>query len=1149
MSSDAAEVDARIGAAVAAAAEHEPGSVEHRAARVSLAAALAARFIQHGGSADDGLRAERIAQEVLADDAATAEQRQSMSMLLPTLAMMRITPASALRGLGPGLDAEALRRTEQWRAGTDDRTLVAGLEHLLGQFAAIEDAGNLPPQIRSNIAMMKAAMGLMSDVARPEWSGTVAPDVARELREAVAEAPPGVPGTELMRGLVVWVDGFDRADERAERVAELEKAITDLPEDSLLVPVLQYDLAIALVRSSDLGGVRAVERVTALLEQAVNGMPEDHPLHAETVRMLAGALVATAAETSGVADRERAAQLAAQVLAADPGAPENLFLSSLVALLPGRARDVPGALRDLVECVEQLPGGHPLRAVALGQFGAVLADRSLVAGLLKDGTEAMALLERAIAAADPDGDVGSVLAAIRGIVGVNAAMRRGDDAALPGAAAALRVARDGMSLAHPLRPNVELVLVVAELRIAAVTGTGLRAAVATVRAVVDGPAPSGMPPSTKRTLSDAVDALAGLLDGDPEAVLAAADKMEEALVAPGDGAHPLQRPAQLVLLGKALLAAIGTGQAQEGTARRAADHLSEARNLLGPDAGVPTAEVLRDLAMALRAAGERAESRRVAVEALEHHASVVLLQADATDAIIAAQGASGDATQVARWCLADGDLDGAVAAVELGRGLVLHATTSVSHVAATLDAFGRPDLAELWRGEHFGEPATGWAVEAARGELGPQRVADLRAAAGLRGQVVAALRAAPEAAMLFRAPTTRATGEALRELGADVLVYLVAGGSETPGQLLVVDRAGGVAAFDAAELRDVPTGPLATYLALPGPDREGFIPSAWRPALERLCDWAGQAVLAPLLAALAGRAGSGPDGVPRVVLVPCGTLGAVPWAAARRPTSAAPRYACADLVLSSAASARQIVDVASRQAAVADVLLVAGPLADRADDADAGNELATLRRTTYPQATVLGPVEGADGPGTPEGLLARLPGSGATSPSVVHLACHAAAGDEPELSVIDLSEPLTVARVLAQGTGQAGDEPGPLVVLAACETALTRSSHDEALTVATAFLAAGAAGVVGSLWKVNNRYTSVLMVVFHHFLHTEGLPAADALRRTQLWALDPAHPTVEELLCSRSDAGDATSLPEWFRSRLPTRSNVAMWAAFTHHGR
>lgn len=55
-----------------------------------------------------------------------------------------------------------------------------------------------------------------------------------------------------------------------------------------------------------------------------------------------------------------------------------------------------------------------------------------------------------------------------------------------------------------------------------------------------------------------------------------------------------------------------------------------------------------------------------------------------------------------------------------------------------------------------------------------------------------------------------------------------------------------------------------------------------------------------------------------------------------------------------------------------------------------------------------------------------------------------------------------VAKALRQVAGRPADSPGPLVDLAACGTHLTGELHDEALTLATAFLAAGAATVLGS---------------------------------------------------------------------------------------
>jgi hypothetical protein len=1137
MSLDPAEVDARIAAAEEATGLLPAGSAEHRAAKVSLATALAARYVQLSGLAGDAERADRLAQQVLADPAVTADQRQSMSMVAMTLTMMRVTPAAALRGGGAGLDAEALRRTEQWRAENEGSTLTDGLAQLTAQIASIEDIESLPPQIQSALKMITAATGLLSDVAQPEWTGTVPPVVTAQLRDAVDSAPEGVPGTDLLRGLVVWVEGFDRADERRSRVSELEATITTLPEDALLTPVLQADLAAAVVRSPDLGGVGAASRVTELLRHAVEGMGPEHPLYAETVRMLAGGLVASAAETGGVGSVEEAERIAGQVLAGDAAADvdraERMFLSALIALLPGSTRDVGSALSELVTCIELLPSQNPLRAIALGQFGAALADRSLVAGLLEDSTTAASLLDRAIAAAGPNDDAGSLLACVSGVVRVNAALHRDDSTRLATAAAELRLAFSGMPITHPFRANAGLVLAVAELRIASGSGEGLREAVAAVRQAAMNPKLSGLPRSATQTLIDTVDALAGLLDGDPAAVLAAADRMEAGLVAVDRAPHPLQRPAQLLLLGKALLVALDTGQAPKETADRAVRHLQEARGLLGPDVGAPMATVLHDLATALRASGDRAQSRQVAFDELQHHAGAVLLQSNASDAVAAAQSAAVNSYRLSRWCLSDGDLAGAVAAIELGRGLVLHATTTVPRVAEVLDAAGHHGLAERWRADEQTSTDDAWVMDAARGGLDPMRASDRSMAAGLRVQVVAVLRETPEARELFGAPPTRDMAAALGRIGADALVYLVPGGTEAPGQLLVVNRSGAVTALDAHGLRDTPTGPLATYLGIPGPEERDTSTWAWPAALGALCDWAGRGVLKPLRHA----ANSGVDRdsarVPKVVLVPCGRLGVVPWHAARSGGPTGPRYACQDYVLSTTASGRQLVEVAARTPAPveAGVLLASGPWGGQADEPTPFDlEIAALSRAFYPSTT---PEMGA----APRALLRRLPGSGSPPAGLVHLACHGTATDDPERSFLDLTAQLRVADVLKQGARRAREELGTTVVLSACTTGRTRSSHDEALSLATAFLAAGATTVVGSLWAVYDRFTGVLVFAFHHFLRAKGLAPAEALRAAQLWALDP-------------DRQPLPRMPdEWrHRSRRTLLGSVEMWAGFTHHG-
>ncbi|MBO1285641.1 CHAT domain-containing protein [Streptomyces sampsonii] len=190
-------------------------------------------------------------------------------------------------------------------------------------------------------------------------------------------------------------------------------------------------------------------------------------------------------------------------------------------------------------------------------------------------------------------------------------------------------------------------------------------------------------------------------------------------------------------------------------------------------------------------------------------------------------------------------------------------------------------------------------------------------------------------------------------------------------------------------------------------------------------------------------------------------------------------------------------------------------------------ETATLRATCYPEALRYGEFLTADGErdaaGTPEDVLAALPG-GTVPASLVHLSCHAVAASRPTESALRLAVPpgapvgagrLTVAGILDASADQRPGAAGPLVVLSACETDLSGGHHDEALTLATALVAAGAADVVGSRWAVRDGPTSVLTAVLHHHLTDGRLAPPDALRA------EAARPDLHQL---------------------------CHWAAFTHQG-
>lgn len=73
-----------------------------------------------------------------------------------------------------------------------------------------------------------------------------------------------------------------------------------------------------------------------------------------------------------------------------------------------------------------------------------------------------------------------------------------------------------------------------------------------------------------------------------------------------------------------------------------------------------------------------------------------------------------------------------------------------------------------------------------------------------------------------------------------------------------------------------------------------------------------------------------------------------------------------------------------------------------------------------------------------------------------------------------------------------------LVVLSGCRTALGREVHGEGITgLSRAFLFAGAARVVASLWKVDDAATAALMTHFYRGLFVDKLPAVAALRAAQ----------------------------------------------------
>ncbi|MGI5498729.1 CHAT domain-containing protein [Lentzea sp. CA-135723] len=512
--------------------------------------------------------------------------------------------------------------------------------------------------------------------------------------------------------------------------------------------------------------------------------------------------------------------------------------------------------------------------------------------------------------------------------------------------------------------------------------------------------------------------------------------------------------------------------------------------LRGPDS-TGLLDDLADSCWDLVARGYGQAAVRVGFDSLRLRANNVVLQAQEEHAVRQAADAAFRGQQVALRCAALGDLVRAVEAVEWGRGLVLHSATVTSGIGERLRAAGREELAAEW-------------------ERGPAAADAWFAPSDVRRRVLSSL----ENDSRTLSPSIAEISDALQGLDATALVHLVPGQGEHSGRAWVTAAEGSVTEVLLPLLVDGPGSAVGRYLAADDEQRREQLPA--------LCEWAWQVAVEPLL-------GHVPGDMPWFVLVPTGALGVVPWHAA----GGDGRMALREAGFTYAVSARQLCDLARRprQPVGASPVVVSDPVGTLVGVSYEAEFLHGLcpHGHFYGQAGPAVPVRGA---GTPAEVLAE---SGA---SLLHLGCHARTGATPAQSVLELARAeLSVGQMLRHAGGRPGGATGGLVVLAACESDLTASLHDEALTLAAAYVVAGASGVVGTKWKVDDIESALLMCVFYDFVLRKGMRPRDALRAVQLWALDADRAVP---------AGVARHLAE--RGRTAVLAEPRYWAAFAHQG-
>jgi CHAT domain-containing protein/tetratricopeptide (TPR) repeat protein len=410
---------------------------------------------------------------------------------------------------------------------------------------------------------------------------------------------------------------------------------------------------------------------------------------------------------------------------------------------------------------------------------------------------------------------------------------------------------------------------------------------------------------------------------------------------------------------------------------------------------------------------------------------------------------------------ASGDPDGAVKALEETRTLIL--SERIERRSIQLDRLreeGHGDLAD-----RLTKAAAD--LEAARGESG----AEISAESGLDAIVGEVRSIAGFERFLMRRPLQDLHPLAARR----PVVYLVAG--RYGGCALVVDgsqtRGVPLPAFDDGD------GPLWDEMEryFSRYDRRSTMPREWMAAMDRLCEWMGEAVMEPMLAALPSDS---------CTLIPTGILSVLPWHAARLGDCS---YVLDATSVAYAPSGQALLASRHPDGASERLVAIVEPAAAGVRPLPgAAPEVAAISR----HFTGVGRL--ADAEATVAAVQDALPRA-----ACVHFACHGVArpNDPTQSFVLMADGPLTVAAIAGRAGGLAATD---LVVLSACETALTGlSTPDEAVNLPSAFLEQGAGSAIGSLWVAPDIATALLMVRLYWGWRTGGLLLPEALQDAQRW--------------------------------------------------
>jgi CHAT domain-containing protein/tetratricopeptide (TPR) repeat protein len=457
-----------------------------------------------------------------------------------------------------------------------------------------------------------------------------------------------------------------------------------------------------------------------------------------------------------------------------------------------------------------------------------------------------------------------------------------------------------------------------------------------------------------------------------------------------------------------------------------------------------------------------------------------------------------------------GRLQDAISSLERGRAVVLG--DALRRDRADLELVreaGRPDLAEKFEDAALAVRA---AVSSARrsSELTSHNLAVAEEANAALAAALEAIRELPDLGDFSRPGAWGTIAEATRTAP---IAYASPG--PNGGIVLSLSRAGTTAEprtrYSVAWLPMLTLEAVRTHVTewLHSHEDREQDRQQWITSTRGLCEWAGEALVGPVLGALGG-----PE---RLTLVAGGLLGLVPMHAANWTSPQ-------DGQIRSAIDVVELTLVPSAESRTASQRNAEQDLTGRTVIVEAANITGrSLLPGAFEEAAVIAAIRPSAVTLSKESAGIETVMEAVRGAQTIHFACHADSfPDKPSESRL----------VLANGSALSLEELAGLdltqcrlTVLSACETGVIGTDMpDEVVSLASATLLAGAAGVVASLWAAGDLSTSLLMARMYEALEVSGTTPSHALRQAQLWLRDTTNQVKLDYVRSLMDSTGETIL-------------------------